>query len=200
MRALAAAAVLFLLSSCAGVPLNSDRIEAKFGSYDLTVLDQDRRWRVSSLASRHDGRWITRTLALVRFEKPGRRALAQEDRKIRAGASIGSTFRDAGWRIAKPTIFLDDVTIGEEAAALAQLMDIELPATFTVHAYRFDVRRAPERYTYATIVELHHPEYLGVAELAKIHDFEPGSGSADAHKLLAGLRAVLASLPVKHRH
>ena len=193
-------AVAVALPGCGGVPLNSDRIEAKYGSYDITVLDQNRRWRVSSLASRHDGRQVTRTLALVRFERPGSKPLAHEDRRIRAGESIGTTFRESGWRISKPTIFLDNVTIGTEAPALAQLMAVELPVTLAVHAYRFNVRKTPERYTYATIVELHHPDYLSVADLAKIHDFEPGSGSADAQKLLAGLGAVLASLPVRHRH
>ncbi len=198
IRAGLLAAVLALatvLPGCGGTPLNSDRIRATYGSYTITVLDQDRRWRVSSLASLHDGRPVTRTLALVRFENPGLRALAREDRRIRAGASIGSTFREFGWSIDKPTIFLDNVALHGEAQALASLMDIRLPATLAVHAYRFNVRSRYGAFTYATIIELHHPDYLDVEQLAELHAFRPGSGGADGEKLLAGLRAVLTNLP-----
>lgn len=187
--------LLGLLAACAAPQLNSERIAARYGSYAVTVIAQDSRWRVTSLESRHGGRAITRTLALVRFAQPPRPALAAEDRRIRAGASIGETFRDAGWQIDKPLLYTGAQSVGADAHGLAARMDIDLPATLAVHVYRFDLERAGQRHTYATIVELHHPDYLDVAMLREIHGAADEAAATRAAPLLRELDGVLAELP-----
>ncbi len=187
--------LLGLLAACAVPELNSERIAARYGSYAVTVIAQDARWRITSLESRHNGRAITRTLALVRFEQAPRPALAAEDRRIRAGASIGKTFRDAGWQIDKPLLYTGALGVGAEARGLAARMDIALPAALAVHVYRLVLRRAGQRYSYATIVELHHPDYLDVTALREIYGAADDTGAARAAPLLRELAGVLAQLP-----
>lgn len=191
----AAPLLLCLLAACAAPPLNSERIAASFGSYAVTVIAQDARWRVSSLESRHDGRAVTRTLAVVRFEQPSSAALAAEDRRIRDGASIGSTFREAGWRIDKPLLYTGEIRVAADASGLAALMDIELPATLAVHVYRFDVKRAGRRHTYARIAELHHPDYLDLDDLRDIYGVAGDGAARSAARLLGELDDVLTGLP-----
>src|SRR5690606_34722880 len=47
--------------------LNSERIERRFGSYGIDVLQSDGRYRVSNLYSVHDGAKICRTFAVVAY-------------------------------------------------------------------------------------------------------------------------------------
>lgn len=198
MRSFVACLVLLVLlvaagpAGCAGERLNSERIAARYGSYDVTVLRQDRRWRVSSLESRHDGRQVTRTLAVVRFENPGAQAFIAEERRIRAGASIGSTFRDAGWRIDKPTAWIAEITVPAEARSLGALMQIPLPAALALHVYRFDVSRGGRRLVFATIAEIHHPDYLDERALERIY---PPAVESRPDDLLTALENVLLQLP-----
>ena len=75
--------------------MNSERIKARFGSYQVQVLHQDATTRLASLCSRHDDTDICRTLAVTRFATPTPEALQQVDTLIRQGHSIGSTLEQA---------------------------------------------------------------------------------------------------------
>lgn len=184
-----------LLAACAAPPLNSERIAERYGSYAVTVVRQDMRLRIASLESVERHRRVTRTLALVRFAEATPPELAAIDARIRDGASIGSSFSDAGWTIDKPLVYLGELGVGSEAAALASLMHIGLPARLAVHIYRFEVRRGDQRHRYASIVELHHPDYLDVADLQSIYGPGPDSPDAAAAELLEELTSLLATLP-----
>lgn len=48
-------------------------------------------------------------------------------------------------------------------------MRIALPATLATHVYVFQVRKDGHTYNYATIVEIHHPEYLTATDLEDIY-------------------------------
>ena len=48
-------------------PLNSERIEARYGSYGIEVLESDTRIRESNLFSEHAGGRVTRTFAIVQY-------------------------------------------------------------------------------------------------------------------------------------
>ena len=98
---LLAGLMCLVLVACSGTHtrLNSDRIEAKYGSYGVELVNSQGRRRETSLYSTHDGERITRTYAIVYFMSPDEPALDFEHRAIRAGGSIGKTFREAGWEI-----------------------------------------------------------------------------------------------------
>lgn len=189
-----------LLAKCTSAPpaLNSERIESRYGSYAVRVLKQNEHLRISSLESRDDRRAITRTLAFTVFAEPVP-AIAAIGARIRGGGSIGSTFRNAGFAIDKPPIEIGSLAVEADMNIVAQLMAIELPATLALHAYRFDVSRHGKRYRYATILELHHPDYLSEAELQRIYSpsLPPAAGDAaglrsEVRRLLLGLSASMA--------
>lgn len=176
-------AAAFLLGAavagCAGPPaLNSERIAARFGSYEIEVLRADGNVRVSGLASRHDGRPVTRTLAVVSFPAAVDPRVAGEHARIVAGGSIGAVFRETGWRISKPLLAIGEFRASQPG--IGQLMDLELPVTLALHAYRFEVGRDGVTIPYATIVELHHPDYLARADVARIYGSGPALPSAPA--------------------
>jgi len=161
--------LLVLVACTVATPLNSERIAATFGSYDVRVLDASAERRISSLESVEDGRPVTRTLAIVTFEPRAAAAVADLHAQIVDGASIGATFRDAGWAIDKPMIGIDEVSIPRSSVAMAMLMNVSLPITAGLHAYRFNIRKGDVSVRYATIVEVHHPAYLSVTDLERIY-------------------------------
>lgn len=161
--------LLALVACAATPPLNSERITATFGSYNVRVLDATTERRISSLESIEDGRSVTRTLAIVTFEPGAAAAIAGLHARIVDGASIGTTFRDAGWAIDKALIGINEVSIPQSSLVMASLMNISLPATAGLHAYRFNISKGDVSVRYATIVEVHHPAYLSVADLERIY-------------------------------
>lgn len=161
--------LLTLVACTAATPLNSERIAATFGSYGVRVLDATAERRISSLESVEDGRPVTRTLAIVTFEPGVAAAIADLHARIVDGSSIGVTFRDAGWAIDKPLIGIDEVSIPQSSPVMATLMNVSLPITAGLHAYRFNIRKGDVSVRYATIVEIHHPDYLSVADLERIY-------------------------------
>ncbi len=169
-RALAWLFSLLALAACAATPpLNSERIAATFGSYNVRVLDATAERRISSLESIEDGRPVTRTLAIVTFEPGAAAAIAGLHARIVDGASIGATFRNAGWVIDKPLIGIDEVRIPQSSLAMATLMNVSVPFTAGLHAYRFNITKGDASVRYATIIEVHHPAYLSVADLERIY-------------------------------
>lgn len=162
---IAAAAV----AACTAIPLNSDRIEARYGSYGVQLLAQDGGRRVTSLYSLDGGRRICRTHAVVLFAKPVPAALAAEHSAITNGGSIGATLRQAGWRVDKVNLHLGAIAVTAGGAGLGRRMAIEFPAELALHVYRLRVQRGNLRADYATILELHHPDYLDAPALVETY-------------------------------
>ena len=48
-------------------------------------------------------------------------------------------------------------------------MKIALPATLATHHYLFTVTRDERSWNYATITEIHHPQYLTVEDLHDLY-------------------------------
>lgn len=191
--------LLLSVAACTVSPpnLNSDRIKLKYGSYQVRVLYQDEQWRVSSLESRHEYGSVTRTLALVQYEPVEHPEIAAVDQRIRDGGSIGREFRLAGWKIAKPAIFVGEVKVPLATSTVARLMNITLPQELAAHAYRFEVSRDGERHTYATIIELHHPDFMSKTALRRYYTPPRNNDSAGdaieiAVRLLIHLPDMLA--------
>lgn len=159
------------LAACAGNGqwLNSDRIRQAFGSYGVDIIYADDERRISSLYSEEAGNRVMRTYAVVNFQGRPPAALAREHEKILGGASIGSTFRRAGWTIEKHHTYIGAFEVPESYTLIAEGMQIALPQELATHSYLFVVRRDERSYTYATITEVHHPDYLAAERLREIY-------------------------------
>ena len=156
--------VLFTIAADAE-ELNSGRIERRFGSSRVDVLEQSDARRVSNLSSLEDGRSICRTLAVVDYRLPIPAALADAHRQILAGGSVGAVLRDHGWTVVKKTLLVGDYPVPASAGRVKGLMHIEAPARLARHVYELSVTRDDDSLPYATIIELHHPDYLTPASL-----------------------------------
>lgn len=165
--------VLLLWNLGAALELNSERIERVFGSYGLRVLEQQQRLRVTSLFSDGIAGPVCRTLATVRFPTDIPIALAEPHEAIVQGASIGATLKDSGWEIRKVNRHLGTINVPGDAARISALMKIGLPDSLAMHVYDLDVRRGDEHYRYATIIEVHHPDYLSAGGLQTLYDDLP---------------------------
>ena len=149
--------------------LNSERITMTFGSYGVDVLQTSNAGRVSSLYSGSGDDKVTRSFAVVEFAGRIRRAFAAEHAQVESGQSLGAVFKTAGWEIEKLNMFVGEMEIPGKYGLLSDLMQIALPRFLAAHAYQFVIRKDDRSYDYATIVELHHPDYLSAADLQAIY-------------------------------
>ncbi|HEX6998701.1 MAG TPA: hypothetical protein VF322_11185 [Gammaproteobacteria bacterium] len=145
--------------------LNSERIERRFGSYGIEVLESG-PVRVSNLYSLEDGRRVCRTFAVVRYPQRVEPAFAREHEAILAGGSIGAVFAAAGWRVTKHHLRYDEL---DSTPRVEALMGRLPPAKLAAHVYVLRVERAGAAYDYAVIAEVHHPAYLAVEDLPAIY-------------------------------
>jgi hypothetical protein len=146
--------------------LNSERIAAAFGSYGVEIVEQDAQVRVSNLFSGVGAGRICRTFAVVRYALQIDPAIAREHAQIVSGGSIGAVFAAQGWEVRKTHL-----RYGERAAPakLAALMRVDVGTSLAEHVYALDVVKDGRAVEYATLVEIHHPEYLAPADLAAIY-------------------------------
>ncbi len=149
--------------------LNSERIAQTYGSYGVDVLQSNDNRRVSSLYSGSGDDKVTRTFAVVKFSGKVRPAFAREHSRVESGESLGAVFRSAGWEIEKINFFVGEMEIPAKYGLLAELMQIDLPRFVAAHVYEFVIRKDDRSYDYATIVELHHPDYLSAEDLESVY-------------------------------
>ncbi len=149
-----------------GPLLNSERIAMEFGSYGIDVLESDARVRVSNLYSLHQGIKICRTFAVVHFPESIENAYSVEHEAILSGLSIGAVFAQHGWTIEKINRYFG---VLHSTDRVAGLMGEIAPQPLAVHLYDFKVSKRGTSLTYATIAEVHHPDYLSVADLQSIY-------------------------------
>ena len=174
-----AAVLLLLLAACATKPtlLNSERIEQRFGSYGVDVLEQTDSLRRSNLYSLEGGERICRTYAVVQFQDlPADIAATQA--KVLAGQSIGASFKAARWAVAKRTVYIGSVFVDSDDHGILRLMHLARPQALAMHVYRLDLHKSGREIHYATIIEVHHPGYLGLDALRRIYG-APGAGALD---------------------
>jgi hypothetical protein len=172
------------LSACAVEPelLNSERIEERFGSYGVEILEQSDSFRRSNLYSTENGTRTCRTYAIVNFADSRASVFADEHEEVISGQSIGTTFKESGWTIQKETLFIGDVTVDNSDASILQLMNLGTPQQLGMHVYRLMLLHDGEAIPYAAIVEVHHPAYLDEAELLQLYE-KPAPGLLDAAAL-----------------
>ena len=101
--------------------LNSEKIREKFGSYNIDVLLSDKRIRVSSLFSVHEGKKITRTFAVVHCPAVVDVRFAKEHQAIVEGQSVGAVFKHNGWQIKKHPVFFGEIAASPDFAPVYDL-------------------------------------------------------------------------------
>ncbi len=163
-----------VLSACAteSVILNSERIEKRFGGYGIDVLASEAGLRRSSLFSLDGDTATCRTYAVVQFAEQPDDRYDDAHSRVLAGNSIGETFREDGWGIRKSTIFVGNTRLPDRPTEIAALMRLTGAHDLALHVYQLVLVREEIALEYATILEVHHPEYLTVAELRELFDDE----------------------------
>ena len=164
---------------------NSDRIQIKFGSYNIDIIENDINIRVSKLFSTHNGKKVNRTFAVVSYPDVVEPAFKVEHESIVSGQSIGVVFEQNGWTIDKHHLYLGEIDLPVNYSATHSLFGpgVQQPA---IHIYSLDVSKNDNSFTYALIAEVHHPEFLQLEELQAIY----GKGHEDTNSVQELLQTV----------
>ncbi len=157
--------------------LNSERIAERFGTYGIEVLSSEPGIRRSNLYSSEDGVQTCRTYAVVRFVDEPDAVIDAEHAQILAGQSIGAIFKASGWTIVKETQHIGTAALDDAAHPVAALMRLDRSADVAMHVYRLLLEKGQQAIDYATLIEMHHPDYLGRSDLLALF-------SVDARTLL----------------
>lgn len=178
------------LSACTlqSEELNSERIKNRFGNYGVEIIEQDEETRRTGLYSTSDGLRTCRTYAVVTFAGGDTFDISDVHQKVIDGASIGSTLKSDGWEIRKETIYVGEVALPGMHHPIGELMQLQSSTDLAVHAYHLHIEKDSTSLHYATIVETHHPEYLGESELLELY---PPPNHADAATILNIRQLVL---------
>ena len=165
------------LSACAIEPelLNSERIEEQFGSYGIDVLSSEPGLRRSALYSNENGIHTCRTYAVVRFVEKPDAIIGSEHAQILAGNSIGAIFKAKGWAIHKETLHIGTAGSDADNSHLISLMRLEPGREVAMHVYRLLLQKKGQAIDYATIIELHHPDYLDSQDLRNMYPVDAES-------------------------
>lgn len=163
--------------------LNSERIKARFGSYGIEILGEADGLRRANLYSEDTGTKTCRTYAVVRSNTVPEAIAAAHD-AITHGRSIGATFRDDGWTVAKRTIATTGVELDRIDPAVAALMRLEASGRVALHLYELVINRDDLRIDYATILELHHPAYIDADALEHLFPADSTINRDSLHELL----------------
>ncbi|WP_271784717.1 hypothetical protein [Aquimarina algiphila] len=149
--------------------LNSERIKIKFGNYNVKVLNQNSKLRISNLYSLHDGKKITRTLAIVKFTETIDSTFIKEHLKILSGQSIGETFKKNQWRIEKKSLYFGEILPQTDFTETYKIMGNINHSKLAIYIYEFNITKDNNSHQYAIISEIYHPEYLTFDNLRKIN-------------------------------
>jgi hypothetical protein len=148
--------------------LNSQTIESRYGSYTVEMLASDGPTRQSALSSEDASGKICRTFAITRFTDAAESLDVDRQQQILNGASIGATLKEGGWSILKATIHVGSVEIDRIAHPVLALMQLDVPATLALHIYKLSIEKNGESLDYATISEMHHPDYLSEDDVREL--------------------------------
>ncbi len=196
-QAVSPAILAAALSACTQQPelLNSERIENQFGNYHIVVLGQDAGVRRSSLYSVQDGVKTCRTYAVVQFVDANIAEIEEPHLGVMAGQSIGTTFKESGWHIRKDTLHIGKLAMTDLQQEISRLMRLDHDVDLAVHAYRMTLEKSDISIQYATIVEIHHPDYMTEAALLGLFAVAQGqqNSAADLAVLLSMVLKTLAS-------
>jgi hypothetical protein len=155
--------------------LNSERIADRFGSYGIDVVSSKPGMRRSNLYSEENGVRTCRTYAVVRFVDEPDALIDAEHAQILAGKSIGAIFKASGWAILKETLHIGTARLDDSSHPVATLMRLEDGTDMAMHVYRLLLKKSDQAIDYATLIELHHPEYLDRSDLLNLFTVDAGT-------------------------
>jgi hypothetical protein len=155
--------------------LNSERIADRFGSYGIEVVSSEPGLRRSNLYSKEHGGRTCRTFAVVRFVDEPDALIDAEHAEILAGKSIGAIFKASGWAILKETLHIGSARLEDASHPVARLMGLERSADVAMHVYRLLLQKNDQAIDYATLIELHHPDYLDRSDLLNLYPVDAGT-------------------------
>lgn len=147
--------------------LNSERIRQQFGTYGVDVLHQDAELRVTNLYSTEPAGRVCRTLAIVSFHTPTPPELAAAHDDILAGGSIGAVLTRHGWRVVKHRLELRRIAVPADSRS-ASLMRLPVANQLAADLYALSAERRGVTLNYAMIAEVHHPDFMGMAQLRRL--------------------------------
>lgn len=149
--------------------LNSERIAERFGSYGIEVISSAPGLRRSNLYSSENKVRTCRTYAVVRFVDEPDAIIDDEHAQILAGKSIGAIFKASGWTILKETLHVGTATLDDAAHPVATMMRLSRKSDVAMHVYRLLLEKQQQAIDYATLIELHHPDYLSLDDLLSLY-------------------------------
>jgi hypothetical protein len=151
---------------------NSERIRQKFGSYGIEVLESGVRIRVSNLYSVENGVKTNRTFAVVVYPAMIDKEFSREHDAIINGQSIGIVFKNNGWMIDKRHQYFGKVDRASGGPGSVSVFGDIGKTRPVVHVYSLFIRKNGSEFHYASIAEVHHPEYLEWEDLHSIYGNE----------------------------
>jgi len=152
---------------------NSDRIQIKYGSYGIDIIENDDRIRVSNLYSVDNGVKTNRTFAVVAFPDLIEAVFENEHKAIINGQSIGVVFEQNGWEIQKHHLYIGEIEMPTEHDGDPSLFSDIGTGHPAIHIYSLVVAKDNSEFEYAAIAEVHHPDFLKLEDLQAIY----GQGS-----------------------
>lgn len=173
---------------------NSDRIRLKFGNYGIDLVENELRIRVSNLYSTSDGVKTNRTFAVVMYPTVIEPAFRKEHQAITEGQSIGIVFREHGWQIDKRHQYIGELDTLSDFSGIHSVFGDIGSAQPVIHVYSLIVRKDNQEFHYASIAEVHHPEYLELEELTSIFEVEPDGAEVKNPGTIDFLRIVKSKM------
>ncbi len=174
--------------------MNSDNIEARFGSYGVEIITQAGNRRLANLYSEHEGAKICRTLALTCFLESPPLELTAAHQKILGGSSLGATLRSEGWRVVKSDAAFAQCIAGSDFARLSH-NTVAPGATLAVQLYKLQAVSESQRHDYAVVVEAYHPQHIPPSNAAPALEALCSRLQGEAKQALEALGDVLAARP-----
>jgi len=151
---------------------NSDRIRLKFGSYGIEIVENGIRIRVSNLYSESAGVKTNRTFAVVMYPAVIEPAFRKEHEAIINGQSIGDVFKKNGWLIDKRHQYIGELENFADSSAVHSVFGDIGAVRPVIHVYSLFVKKDKNVFHYASIAEVHHPDYLELKELKTVYGNE----------------------------
>jgi len=173
---------------------NSDRIQIKYGSYNIDIIENDTKIRVSNLYSTDKGVKTNRTFAVVAFPRLIEAAFANEHEAIINGQSIGVVFEQNGWEIQKHHLYFGEIEMPPEHYSKHSLFSDIGTGQPAIHIYSLVVAKDNSEFEYAAIAEVHHPDFLQLEDLQAIYGQGSSSKLAPDESVLNFLEIVRSKI------
>jgi hypothetical protein len=111
---------------------------------------------------------------VVQFADADIAEIEEAHRDVLAGQSIGTTFKESSWNIRKDTLHIGKLPMTGLQHEIGQLMRIDHGIDLAVHIYRMTLEKSDLSIQYATIFEIHHPDYMTEAALIELYAVDIG--------------------------